>query len=310
MGVRPSGKSFLVTFEVTRQGIQLGFLNIAWYGVMTLAGCFAGALLAHYEMKRRGQDTAHVWNILALGVILGLIGARAYHVIDLWNEFYAQNPGEIIAIWHGGQGIYGALIGALLALFIYTKWQKLDLAMYADVGVIGFLLGQAVGRWGNFFNQELYGPPTDLPWGIPIDFEHRVPQYNSYTHFHPLFLYESLLSLLGVATLLWISRRLKWWLKPGDIAIMYGIWYPTERFLLEFLRIDPWKLAGIATAQWISGAIVLGCAFALWWRHRKRTRGLPTVQVAGNSRTESSDEDPGEGPGMPPSDETTGRTPA
>jgi phosphatidylglycerol:prolipoprotein diacylglycerol transferase len=251
---------------------------------MTLTGVFAGGLLAHYEMKRRGQDPAHIWNILALGVVLGLIGARLYHVIDLWNEYYSQNPGEIIAIWHGGQGIYGALIGALLALYIYTRWQKLDLAMYADVGVIGFLLGQAVGRWGNFFNQELYGPPTDLPWGIPIDFDKRVPQYSSFTHFHPLFLYESLLSLLGVVTLFWISRRFKGWLKPGDIAFMYGIWYPTERFLLEFLRIDPWKLAGIATAQWVSGAIVLGCAFALWWRHRKPGAG-PLQETGGPGLT-------------------------
>jgi phosphatidylglycerol:prolipoprotein diacylglycerol transferase len=251
---------------------------------MTLLGCVAGAGIAHYEIKRRGEDPSHVWNILALGVVLGLIGARLYHVIHRWSEYYSQNPGEIIAIWHGGQGIYGAIVGALLALFIYVRWKKLNLAMYADVGVIGFLLGQAIGRWGNFFNQEIFGPPTDLPWGIAIDFakvQQHAPleyaeQYTSGLRFHPLFLYESLLSFLGVAVLLYVSRRLKDWLRPGDVALMYGIWYPTERFFLEFLRIDdPWKIAGVATAQWVSGAIVLACAMVIWWRHRKPRAIVP-----------------------------------
>ena len=132
------------------------------------------------------------------------------------------------------------------------------------------LLGQAIGRWGNFFNQELYGPPTDLPWGIPIAPEHRLPGYEFYTHFHPLFLYESLLSFIGVAVLLWISRRFSHRLRAGDIILGYAIWYPSVRFLLEFLRIEPWAVAGVPTAQWISGACILGAAIALIWRHRRR----------------------------------------
>ena len=274
-----------MTFEITRQGIQIGPLNIAFYAVMTLTGVFAGAFLAYYELKRRGESTEHVWNILALGVVLSLIGARLYHVIDYW-DWYSQHLTEIPAIWHGGQGIYGALVGALVSLFIYARWKKLDLAMYADVGIIGFLLGQAVGRWGNFFNQELFGPPTNLPWGMFVDYQHRLEaglplEYMSATYFHPLFLYESILSFLGVATLLYVTRRFSHWLRPGDIALMYGIWYPTERFFLEFLRIDPWKIAGIATAQWISGAIVLGCTIALIWRHRKRGEApLPEEPIA------------------------------
>ena len=281
-----AGKSRHVTFDLTREGIHIGSLNIAFYAVMTLTGCIAGAALAHYEMKRRGEDPSHIWNLLALGVILGLIGARLYHVIDLWS-YYSQNPVEIAAIWHGGQGIYGALIGALAALFIYVRWKKLNLAMYADVGVIGFLLGQAVGRWGNFFNQEIFGPPTSLPWGISIDFAKVVQhapqyaaQYTSSLRFHPLFLYESLLSFLGVIALLYMSRRFKDWLRPGDIAFMYGIWYPTERFFLEFLRIGPWKIGGIATAQWVSGAIVLACALAIWWRHRQPRTAVPEEPIA------------------------------
>jgi len=264
-----------VIFEVTRQGVQIGPLHIAFYGLMTLAGCIAGAVLAHYEMKRRGENPVHVWNILALGVVLGLIGARLYHVIDLWSSYYSQHLTEIPAIWHGGQGIYGAIVGALAALILYVRWQKLDLAMYADVGVIGFLLGQAVGRWGNFFNQELYGPPTDLPWGLYIPPQNRLPGYEFYTHFHPLFLYESLLSFIGVGVLLYLSRRFAGRLRPGDIALMYGLWYPTERFFLEFLRIEPWTAAGVAMAQWISGACILGCSIALIWRHRRQRLPAP-----------------------------------
>jgi phosphatidylglycerol:prolipoprotein diacylglycerol transferase len=258
-----------VVFEVTRQGIHLGPLHIAFYGVMTLAGCFAGAILTHFEFKRRGENPEHGWNIMALGVVLGLIGARLYHVIHQWS-YYSTHLTEIPAIWHGGQGIFGAIAGALLALILYVRWRRLNLAVYADIGVIGFLLGQAVGRWGNFFNQEIYGPPTELPWGLYIDATHRLPGYELYEHFHPLFLYESLTSLAGVLTLLWISRRFASKLKSGDVALMYGIWYPTERFFLEFLRIDdPWKIAGINTAQWVSGAIILVCAIALILRDRR-----------------------------------------
>ncbi len=260
-----------MTFELTQGGIQIGVLNIRFYALMLISGSVGGALLAHWEMKRRGMNPEHAWNILALGVVLGLIGARLYHVIDFW-DYYGQHLMEIPAIWHGGQGIYGALVGAILAVFIYARLRKLPILLLLDIGAPSMLLGQAIGRWGNFFNKELYGPPTDLPWGIPIALEHRVSKYADFTHFHPLFLYESLLSFIGVAVLLWISRRFSHRLRPGDIILGYGIWYPMTRFSLEFLRIDPWTVAGIATAQWISGAVILVCGILLIWRHRRRAK--------------------------------------
>lgn len=260
-----------MTFELTQGGIQIGVLSIRFYALMLLLGCLGGALLAHWQLKRRGMNPEHAWNILALGVVLGLIGARLYHVIDLWDH-YGQHLTEIPAIWRGGQGIYGALVGAILAVLIYARLRKLPILMLLDIGAPSMLLGQAIGRWGNFFNQELYGPPTDLPWGIPIAPEHRLPGYDLYTHFHPLFLYESLLSFIGVAVLLWISRRFSHRLRPGDIILGYGIWYPLERFFLEFLRIEPWTVAGVATAQWISGAVILVCGILLIWRHRRRAK--------------------------------------
>jgi len=260
-----------VTFELTQGGIQIGVLNIRFYALMLLLGCVGGALLAHWQLKRRGMNPEHAWNILALGVVLGLIGARLYHVIDLWDH-YSQHLTEIPAIWRGGQGIYGAVVGAILAVLIYARLRKLPILLLLDIGAPSMLLGQAIGRWGNFFNQELYGPPTDLPWGLPIAPEHRLPGYELYTHFHPLFLYESLLSFIGVAVLLWIGGRFPHRLRPGDIILGYGIWYPLERFFLEFLRIEPWTVAGVATAQWISGAAILVCGILLIWRHRRRAK--------------------------------------
>jgi len=233
-----------------------------------VTGLFAGGLLGQWQAKRLGLNTDHVWNILVLGLVLGLIGARAYHVIDDW-DYYRANPGLIPAIWKGGIGIYGAIAGALLAVVLYTRARKLSFLTWADIGAPCFLLGQTIGRWGNFFNQELYGKPTDLPWGIPIDEAHRPtdPQYAGYTHFHPLFLYESLWSALGVVALIWVSRRFADRLKPGDVLLLYGIWYPTERFVLEFLRIGNWYFAGFATAQIASAISIVLCGGALLYRH-------------------------------------------
>jgi len=140
----------------------------------------------------------------------------------------------------------------------------------------GLFLMQAIGRWGNFFNQELYGPPTDLPWGIAIDCAHRLPEFacESYplatTGFHPLFLYESISGLLGAATLLWLARRFGSRLRPGDLVLVFFIWYPTVRFLLETLRTDNWRVGGIPTAQLVSVLFVATSFLVLLYRHRGR----------------------------------------
>jgi len=163
---------------------------------------------------------------------------------------YLANPLSIIQIWDGGIHIFGGFIFGAIALWLYTKINQLSPLLYLDAIALALPLSQAIGRWGNFINQELYGPPTELPWGLRIDPPHRISPYNDLdaypesTRFHPLFLYESLWNFLGFFLLLWISRRFSQQLKQGDILLLYLIWYPGGRFFIEFLRTDSWFFPG------------------------------------------------------------------
>jgi phosphatidylglycerol---prolipoprotein diacylglyceryl transferase len=233
---------------------SIGPIQVAWYGIFISVGVIAAVIIASIEARRRGESIDHLINMLILILPLGIIGARMYHVIDQW-QYYSQNPGEIIG--GRGLGIYGAVIGGAIGLIIYTKWKKLSTLRWLDIVAPGLILAQAIGRWGNFFNQELYGYPTNLPWGIYIDPEHRLPGYEAYTHFHPLFLYESLLNIVGFGLLMFIGRRYGKKLLNGEIFGLYIIYYGIVRFILEGYKIDVWKLAGFPTARWISGIAII-----------------------------------------------------
>ncbi len=282
-------------FDITFRGVILFGFEVRFYSIMILAGLSAGVLLAQREARRLGEDPTHVVNFAVLGAFFALIGARLYHVIDQWS-FYSQDPGQIFALRSGGIGIFGAIAGSAFAVVAYVWWinrnarrgrtQRLSALRWLDIGAPAFLLGQAIGRWGNFFNQELFGPPTDLPWGIAIDSIYRPAQYAGYTHFHPLFLYESLLSFLGVVVLLWVGRRYARRLRRGDLLLLYLIWYPLERSALEFLRFDNWKIGPIPTAHVVSVVLVMVAVAAfVWWR---RPAFLPSE--GGRSGDESGDE--------------------
>jgi phosphatidylglycerol:prolipoprotein diacylglycerol transferase len=271
--------------DLDMQGITMGPLEIRFYSVMILSGMVAGIILASKEARRLLDDPDHVVNIAVLGAILGLIGARLYHVFDQ-NEWprYQANPELIIRIWDGGIGIYGAIAGALLALVLYVRWKRLNLLRWLDLGAPAFLLGQAIGRWGNFFNEELFGPPSTLPWAIPISFGNRPVEHADAERFHPLFLYESLLSLMGVVALVFIWRRFGGRLRQGDILLLYMVWYPSVRFGLEFLRSGNWVQGGVPMAQWLSGALILAAIATLVWRHRRlvlpeQAANAPTAPV-------------------------------
>ncbi len=264
--------------------IAIGPLQVRWYSLMILLGILVGQWVASRLARERGENPDHVVGVLVLAVPLGLIGARLYHVISAWG-FYSQYPELIPAIWRGGIGIYGGIAGALLAFVIYTRWQKLSLLRWLDIAAPGLLIGQAIGRWGNYFNQELYGPPTDLPWGIPIDKAHRLPGYesDSYKLFHPLFLYESLFNILGFFILMWINRRFGKKMANGDLVLLYMVWYPLGRFWLEGLRLDSWMILGIATAQWVSGLVMLAAVILLLYR--KRPKQTEAVAVTAEGQT-------------------------
>ena len=249
---------------------HLGPLIIRWYGLLLAIAILAGAFLASREAKRRGENSEHILWILLSAVPLGAIGARFYHVIHRW-DFYSQNPALILG--GRGLGIFGAIAGGVLGFLIYCQWKKLNLLRWLDICAPGLILAQAIGRWGNFFNQELYGYPTDLPWAIYIDPAHRLPGYETFSHFHPLFLYESLWNLAGCFLLLFLGRKLGHRLLDGDIFFIYVIYYCSGRFFLEGLKIGVWTIAGIPTACWICGiAIIVSIAVMVYRRHRLSSR--------------------------------------
>ncbi|HNW14918.1 MAG TPA: prolipoprotein diacylglyceryl transferase, partial [Anaerolineaceae bacterium] len=176
-------------------------------------------------------------------------------------------PIEMLNIRNGGLGIPGAVMAGVLALWFYCRKKKLAFSRLLDVIAPGLALGQAIGRWGNFFNQEVYGLPSNLPWAIKIDEAHRLPGYANIERYHPTFLYESIWNILNMLVLLWIARKFESKLKPGDVFLVYLIIYPFGRFLLEFIRIVHSPIAGINSNQWLMAVIAVAAAITLLVRH-------------------------------------------
>jgi len=229
-------------------------IRIYFYGILITIGVIAATLLASLEAKRRNFNQEYLWDALFWVVLAGIIGARIWHIFTpppsmveqgITTTYYLTHPLDAINIRSGGLGIPGAVIGGAIALWIYCRKKKISFLTWADIIAPGVALAQAIGRWGNYFNQEVYGLPTNLPWKIKIDALHRVAGYESFEYYHPLFLYESLWNLLNMTILLVIGRRYKEWLKPGDIFYFYVISYAIGRFVLEFLRLDSSQIGGI-----------------------------------------------------------------
>ena len=268
-------------------GICLGPLPIRFYGIIIVVGILVGGFVATREARWRGENSDRIWDALIWIAIAGIIGARLYHVFSTpagctetapicgW-PWYRNHPLDALMIWNGGLGIFGALLAGGLVVLIYARRHKLPLARYLDIAAPALLIGQAIGRWGNFVNQELYGPPTNLPWGIPIDAAHRYGAFTDLvrypletTRFHPDFLYESVLNVIGFIVLIVVARRLRLRLRDGDIFLLYLIWYPANRILVESLRPDAWTVnGGLATAQLVSLVLMVVAVGGLLWRHR------------------------------------------
>ncbi len=283
MGLYPPDDPFLINTAVF--GIPI---VVRWYGAIIVSGALLAGWIAARRAQRRGYDPEHIWNLLLFGMVLGIAGARLYYVVFEWPRFAGAPLLEIVNPATGGLAIHGALIGAVLAAVIYTRWKKLPLSTFLDICMPPFLLAQAVGRWGNFMNQEAYGGPT-TGFGVLIDEPHRIgpyrdmQQYPPETLFHPTFLYESLWNLTGVALLLWMERRLRTWLRPLDVALLYAIWYGLGRFWIEGLRTDSLCLNGIGgscegslrVAQVISLALVIAALIGMIVNHRRAVAGRP-----------------------------------
>ncbi len=258
-------------------GIQLGPLYLRYYGLILISGAFAAAYLASVEARRRGHNPDYVWDALLWVLLAGIIGARIWHILTpppsmvalgTDTRFYLTHPLDALAVWRGGLGIPGAVAGGLLGLWAYTRRRKLSLGMWADIAAPGVALAQAIGRWGNYVNQELYGQPTDLPWAITLEPAYRVPGFESFDTFHPLFLYESIWNLGVCLALLWLARYRGDRLRNGDLFLFYLILYPVGRFLLEFIRLDSSQVGGLNANQTLMAAVALASAAALLLRHR------------------------------------------
>ena len=247
-------------------------LNIAWYAVLICTGIIAGIIVGRYMAKQRGFNFDLIIDFVIIAVPLALICARAYYVIMEWDR-YAANPMEIFAVWHGGLAIYGGVIGGLLAVVIFCKWRKFSMGHMIDIGAPALILGQAIGRWGNFVNQEAFGAAvTDKAWqwfpnAVNITKQHFVGVYDEATGkmvqvlcnepwHQATFFYESVWNLLVFFALLWYQKRAK---RRGNVFVMYLVLYGAGRAVIEGMRTDSlWLIPGVVrVSQALSIVLVI-----------------------------------------------------
>ncbi len=239
-------------------------LEIRWYGIITALALVIGFTVVYFVAKYRGQREEEVLNFAPFAIVFSIIGARLLHVVVNWS-YYAGHPLYIFAFRRGGLAIQGVMLGGILTLIVFCKIRKLDFWLWADMLVPGLILGQAIGRWGNFFNQEAFGKPTSLPWAIYIDPANRPYDYASYEYFHPTFLYESIANFLLFALLLLMHRYYK--KRPGKIPYglilsMYLGIYSIYRTFIEYYRIDS-SYWGPVKVVYVIDFIVLIAAFII-----------------------------------------------
>jgi len=281
----------IVSFTFTSPGseiLKLGPVVLRWYGLLIASAVLIGVFLSQYLASRRQVDPELLGD-LAVWLVIGAIPcARIYYVLFQWQN-YAEHPGDIIAIWKGGIAIHGAIIGGILAALIFARLNRIPFWQLADLVAPSLILGQAIGRWGNFFNSEAFGGPTDLPWKLFIPPDRRPLEYIDFEYFHPTFLYESLWNLMVfglLLTLFFRGLRGKPRLKLGTLFLVYMISYSLGRFWIEGLRTDSLMLGPLRIAQVVSLlAIGLGVA-GLSWLYLLR-RPLPDVVSASNKNTGS-----------------------
>jgi phosphatidylglycerol---prolipoprotein diacylglyceryl transferase len=237
--------------------IEIGPLQIHAYGLMIALGVIAAVWLFGRRLESHGVGTRDDANVISMwAVIAGVIGSRLYHVATDWSKF-EHNLTDIPKIWQGGLGIPGGLIAGIGVGIWVAHRRHVPLARTADCAAPAIALAQAIGRWGNYFNQELFGRPTTLPWGLEIDADKVPPQYAPGTLFHPTFLYESIANLALCGILLLIDRRTK--VRPGHLMAMYVVGYGIIRFFVEGLRIDEaHHLGGLRWNQWVALAAIVG----------------------------------------------------
>jgi phosphatidylglycerol:prolipoprotein diacylglycerol transferase len=256
---------------------SIGPLAVHWYGIAYAVGLAGAYLVISRQARGRGLDVGVLANAMIVVAIAALVGGRLYHVIDQW-VLYRDDLLKIVLPPYSGLGVYGGIIAGTIAAVLYARWRRQPFLQWADAVAPGLFVMQAIARWGNFFNQELYGAPTNLPWGIAIQCQNRTQGYPCPAgsdptatlgqYFQPLFLYESVSGILGALALIWLARRLGPRLRAGDLLLVFFIWYGLVRFVLESLKANNWTFFGVPTAQVIAAVTILGAAAILILRHR------------------------------------------
>lgn len=264
--------------------LSIGPVTIFWYGFFVTLGVVLGILIFLWLARRYGFNKDLSYNLVFYILIFGFIGDRLMHVL-MEIGYYIDNPLDIFKVWQGGLAIHGAIIAGLLVILLYSRrgdlgfsglWSK-RFWVLADIGVVAIIIGQTIGRWGNYFNQELYGLPTELSFGIPISLANRVAGYGNFEFFHPTFLYQMILNaIIFIILLVWHLRRIKTVrqssdqsISGGQILIAYLFLYGAARFLVEILRIDSQPTAlGLRYGQWASIGLVLAAIILIIIRMR------------------------------------------
>ena len=257
---------------------NIGPFTIHYYGLIIIAGILAAMVLVSKEAARRGAALDFLLAALPWIFLGAVIGARIWHILTppqsmvnrgITTRYYLTHLLDALAIWKGGIGIIGAVLGGTTALVIFAGKKDVQPYLWLDILAPGIALAQAFGRWGNYINQEVYGLPSKLPWAITIDPQHRLSGYSRISTYHPLFIYESLWNLLNMVFLLYIGRKYQNRLVPGSIFLLYMIFYGVGRIGLEFLRLDVSTYQGINLNQ-VFMAIVVLAASVLFIKNQKK----------------------------------------
>jgi len=259
------------------EGFQIGPWLMRWNGFLLVLGIASGTLLTAYRAKSRGHDPEIIYYLFLPLVIWGTIGARLWHIftpplssvqLGLTTKYYLTHALDTLSLWTGGFGIPGALIAGVVVLVIFSRSNKIPFWELADLLAPGLALAQAIGRIGNYFNQELYGIPTEMPWGIFVDPANRLSGYENVHFYHPLFAYESALSFVNLFLLLWLARKFVDHLGSGDLFLAYLATYSVIRFSLEFLRLDVALVGGWNVNQLFFALLFFAALGGCFWRRR------------------------------------------
>ena len=247
-----------LSFTLDRVAFTVFGMPVYWYGILIAGGLLLGLLFAFWKARSYGIDADRMVDVIFGATVCAIIGGRAYYVATAPFEY--ESLAQMVDIRLGGVGIYGAIIAAFLSGWLLCKWRRVPVLPMFDLAAMGFLIGQCIGRWGNFFNEEAHGGPTDLPWAQIIDG----------TGYHPTFLYESIWCFLLFIFLMYFSKNNRRF--PGQIVCLYGILYSVERFFVEGLRTDSLMIGPLRQAQVLSLALIAGCAVIYVFLRRQALR--------------------------------------